>query len=984
MVLWGAIWGAIIGFASARYDQGSALLLGALLGALAGVTLRRAIQKQIAKELAQAQAAYAPTRLQAPAAPDDQAVQPATAPAAADEPWGVHTLPPEQETVQSPELPQAEPAQAPGAPARHRTVDISTPPDLALPGFVGDAWAAAKAWLLGGNTIVRAGVLVLFVGLAFLAKFAADNALLPPELRLAAVGAAGIALLVFGWRLKNRQPSRDAYALTLQGAGVAVLYLTVFAAFRLYQLLPAQAAFGVLALICALSTAIALLQNALPMAFIGFAGAFAAPLLVSTGQGNHVGLFAYYLLLGVGIAVVAWLRAWRALNLLGFFATFGVATLWGSLKYEPALLSSTEPFLLAFFALYLLASLFYATRHGLRPQQAVDATLIFGLPIVAFGLQAALVREVEYAAAFSALALGALYLGLGWWALRRQGGHAAGDEAAEGAHVGRWLAECFLALGMGFATLAVPLALDGRWTSAVWAAEGAAVFWMGRRQQRWLARLAGLVLQVLAAMSYLQSVPLSSASVWPLANPAFIGAVLLAASAGALAHWTRSSAPTATDATAQAGGSRWAQMLTLLEGKLSPVLFWVGFAWWQCALMGEIERRVPDASGYMAPWLPPMLQSHLEMLGWLLSAWAAHRLALPSRAQPWAIAATPAWFNLPVMLLFAFQGLAQMDHVFQYGGWWAWPQALVLHFVTLRGVDAMAPHIWWRRVHSGGVWLLVLLAGNLLVWAVQGAQLQGTSWAAVIFLVAGVLVLLLLCREDWYDADSRARLRWPLDRFAPAYFWTAALPLVAGVASGALLVSVHSDGNARPLPYVPLLNPTDITVALALLACSLWLRRVREGGLDVPLWIHSRRWTLGLAALAFVAFNTVWLRVAHHFAGVPWDAGRMFDSFLVQAGYSILWTLLALGLMLLAHRRGLRPLWAGGAGLLGLTVAKLFLVDLSNSGGSERIVAFIAVGVLMLVVGYVAPLPPALSPPPVDVPLDEDAPTKPGAIGVQP
>jgi len=110
----------------------------------------------------------------------------------------------------------------------------------------------------------------------------------------------------------------------------------------------------------------------------------------------------------------------------------------------------------------------------------------------------------------------------------------------------------------------------------------------------------------------------------------------------------------------------------------------------------------------------------------------------------------------------------------------------------------------------------------------------------------------------------------------------------------------------------------------------------------------------------------------------------MFDSFLVQAGYSILWTLLALGLMLLAHRRGLRPLWAGGAGLLGLTVAKLFLVDLSNSGGSERIVAFIAVGVLMLVVGYVAPLPPALSPPPVDVPLEEDAPTKPGAIGAQP
>jgi uncharacterized membrane protein len=51
--------------------------------------------------------------------------------------------------------------------------------------------------------------------------------------------------------------------------------------------------------------------------------------------------------------------------------------------------------------------------------------------------------------------------------------------------------------------------------------------------------------------------------------------------------------------------------------------------------------------------------------------------------------------------------------------------------------------------------------------------------------------------------------------------------------------------------------------------------------------------------------------------------------------------------------------WMGGAGLLALTLAKLFLIDLSNRGGSERIVAFIVVGVLMLVVGYFAPIPPA-------------------------
>jgi uncharacterized membrane protein len=134
----------------------------------------------------------------------------------------------------------------------------------------------------------------------------------------------------------------------------------------------------------------------------------------------------------------------------------------------------------------------------------------------------------------------------------------------------------------------------------------------------------------------------------------------------------------------------------------------------------------------------------------------------------------------------------------------------------------------------------------------------------------------------------------------------------------------------------------------------------------VPAWVHDTRWALVLCGLGFVAVNTVWLRVAHHYAGVPWNAERLFESFLVQAGYSILWTLLALGLMLVAHRRHARPVWMAGAALLGLTVAKLFLVDLSNRGGSERIVAFIAVGVMMLVVGYFAPIPPAAAAPAQD------------------
>ena len=69
-----------------------------------------------------------------------------------------------------------------------------------------DPLAPIKRWLFGGNTIVKAGVGILFIGLAFLAKYASEHAHLPVEVRLAAIGAAAVVLLGFGWRLRTSRP----------------------------------------------------------------------------------------------------------------------------------------------------------------------------------------------------------------------------------------------------------------------------------------------------------------------------------------------------------------------------------------------------------------------------------------------------------------------------------------------------------------------------------------------------------------------------------------------------------------------------------------------------------------------------------------------------------------------------------------------------------------------------------------------------------
>ncbi len=906
MLMWAAIWGGVLGLLWPGRGTMSQIALGVALGLLAGLTLRRALRAEI-------QAAAAALRSAA----------------------AVELTPTAEVATEAP--PPLAATDAPATAAAEESAPVITPP---RPDPLSQAWAHARAWLLGGNTIVRAGLLVLFVGLAFLARFAIERELLPPQLRLAGIGLAGIALFSAGWRLRDRGPQRLAYALSLQGGGVAVLYLTVFAAFRLYQFLPAGAAFAALVAVCAFSAVIAMAQNAPAMAFIGFAGGFAAPLLVSTGQGDHVALFGYYLVLGVAIAAIAWARAWRGLNLLGFAATFVVATAWGVLQYRPEHYASTQPFLIGFFLVYLAAAVLYTTRHSLAPRRAVDATLVFGLPLVGFGLQAGLVRGMPYAAAYSALAVAALYLALGLWMARREGGR---HEAS------RWLAECFAALGLGFATLAIPLALDGRWTAAAWAVEGAGVYWLGLRQGRWRARAAGLALQVMAGIAFLGTALGPNAAPWPLAHAPGVGALMLAGAAFAIAAWARRPAA--------ASQGRFAQAFSRFEAGLPSALFWGGFLWLQLALQAEITRAPLDVTGLRAPVFGAALQMHLSLLAWVGAAFLLAPLARADRAQPWPVAATPAWTVLPVLLIGAVFGAFDHPHLFVQGGWLAWPLLLVLHGLLLHRLDRGEPTGWWPLVHAGGVWLAVLLAGNLLLFAVGQWQLWGTAWASVILLVAGTAVLMALCRHAPFDGRAS---RWPLDRFATAYLWTAAAPLAAGVALGALAVAVHSRGEARPLPYVPLLNPTDLSVALALATVALWLLRVRRTPLPVPAAARDPRWLLAPAALGFVALNTAWLRVAHHMAQVPWAAGPLFDSFLVQAGYSILWTLLALGLMIASFRKGWRRPWMAGATLLAVTLLKLFLIDLSNRGGGERIVVFIAVGLLMLVLGWFAPLPPAV------------------------
>ena len=398
--------------------------------------------------------------------------------------------------------------------------------------------APIRKLIFGGNMLVKLGVLILFLGLAFLLRYTAERVTVPVELRYAAVALVGAGLLALGWLLRHR---RASYALILQGAGIGVFYLTTLTAMKLNELLPPTVGFGFLFAIAVLSAVLAVLQNAPLLAIVAALEGFAAPVLASTGENRPMALFTYLLVLDVGIFLVAWFKAWRVLNVIGFVGTFTLTAGWAQRNYTADQYGLVQPFLIVFFLLFTVIGLLFARRtlaeaaadetlplatraaDTLRRVGRVDSALVFGVPMVAFGLQYLLMRPWEFGAAFSALALSAFYLLLGRLVFSTQPRGLA------------LLAEAYAVIGVIFGTLAIPLGLEGQWTGATWAVEAAGMYWLGVRQARPYARAFSFAVLAGALVQMLRVVTVDGAPGQPLLHGSVIGPLMMAG--GVFSMW---------------------------------------------------------------------------------------------------------------------------------------------------------------------------------------------------------------------------------------------------------------------------------------------------------------------------------------------------------------------------------------------------------------------------------------------------------------
>jgi len=704
--------GAIIGMARLRPDE-AGLIFGGLSGFVLGYVLL------ISERLKQAEAALA--RLEQRLGRNESDV-----------------VPVEQQRAEerAPEVEEEEEGQAEAAaawwpeeqPSPVQSVPVMELPDIdiAEPARGHSLFDTFLRFFTDGNVVVRVGIVVLFFGVAFLVKYAAEHSMFPIELRLAGAAFGALLLIGAGWRLRQR---RTVYALLLQGGGIGIFYITVFGAAKLYHLLPMGMAFGLMVAIVALSSALALLQDSRSLAAFGLSGGFLAPVLTSTGGGSHVMLFSYYALLNAGILGIAWFKAWRELNLLGFAFTFVIGSLWGLRYYVPQHFATTEPFLILFFLFYVAIAVLFALRSPLKLRGYVDASLVFGVPVVGFALQAGLVRDFEYGMAWSSLALALFYIILASALWRRR---------IDGM---RLLTEAFLALGVAFATLTIPLALDGRWTAAAWALEGAAMLWIGIRQQRLLPRIAGLLLQLGAGFSFMLVVGRETGSM-PVLNGICLGSVLIAL-AGLFSSFFL---------------QRYTERLREQEQPLHWLMLGWGLLWWLGAGMHEIDRFVPWAHRFNTTLL-------------FITVTAAALLWLWRRYD---------WRNLRYPLLLLLPGMALLSlnvflgslsrHFFADWGVLPWLLAFAVQYRILWRMEVVFSDKPLRFGHSATLWLLLAILGWEGYWLV-GQLLAGHGvWAYVSnALIPAVAILIVL--------GPAQRLAWPMRRFATTYQGEALLPV---------------------------------------------------------------------------------------------------------------------------------------------------------------------------------------------------------------
>ncbi len=387
---------------------------------------------------------------------------------------------------------------------------------------------------IGSQWFNRIGILAVLIGMAWFLKFAIDNHWIGPVGRVLIGLIAGAALIA--WSERFRASGYAVFSYSLKSIGSGVLYLSLWAAFSLFHLIPGSVAFAAMIAVTAFNGFLSWVQDSELLALYAIAGGFSTPLLVSTGGNHEVALFSYMLLLNLTVLILVALRPWSRLLFGAFVGTVFYAAGWSFSFYSADQIARTAFLYACFFILFALAPrLVVIDRRGdTNPEGSVSTSAWDKLATVILPI---LNASLGFLAFYSLLESKELQWAEPWLAVLFAGFYLLLLQLPAS---GRWrtspflLSELHLAAAVVFLTIAIPLKASGRWLTIGWLAEGAALLWVASRTRSKLLSVLSLLCLAIALVALVTVNPTTSST--PIFNARF-ATYLAGIAAFAFAAW---------------------------------------------------------------------------------------------------------------------------------------------------------------------------------------------------------------------------------------------------------------------------------------------------------------------------------------------------------------------------------------------------------------------------------------------------------------
>jgi uncharacterized membrane protein len=342
---------------------------------------------------------------------------------------------------------------------------------------------------IGENLVNKIGIAILVAGIGYFVKYAIDQNWINEIGRVLIGVLAGGLLLGVAHRLRN---TFTAFSSVMVAGGLSVLYFTIAIAFSDYKIFSQTAAFLLMVVITGFAVLLSIVYNRQALAVMSLIGGFATPFMVSSGQGNYVVLFSYLLVLDGGMLVLAYFKKWTMVHFVAYGFTVLLYGAWLSAEVvgvKNAPYAGAFVFATLFYAVFMAMNLIYNLKNHAK-FSAVEIGLL--LSNTAFYYAAGMlilanVNQGAYQGLFTA-GLAVVNFGIATVLYRREA-------------VDRTLIYLLIGLVVTFASLTIPVQLEGNFITMFWALEAVLLLWLAQRSGLTLLATGAVIVMGLMLIS---------------------------------------------------------------------------------------------------------------------------------------------------------------------------------------------------------------------------------------------------------------------------------------------------------------------------------------------------------------------------------------------------------------------------------------------------------------------------------------------------